>query len=45
MSFVVAVPEMLGTAATDLASLESTISLANAAAAAPDYGGAGRGGG
>jgi hypothetical protein len=38
MSFVVAVPEMLGTAATDLASLESTISLANAAAAAPTTG-------
>src|SRR5215469_13170474 len=33
MSFVVAVPEALGTAATDLASLGSTISSANAAAA------------
>jgi hypothetical protein len=34
MSFVVAVPEMLGTATTDLASLGSTLSAANAAAAA-----------
>ena len=34
MSFVVAVPEVLGTTATDLASLGSTISSANAAAAA-----------
>jgi len=33
MSFVVAVPEVLGTAATDLASLGSTISSARAAAA------------
>ena len=33
MSFVVAVPEVLGTAATDLASLGSTLSAANAAAA------------
>jgi triacylglycerol lipase len=33
MSFVVAVPDVLGTAATDLASLGSTISSANAAAA------------
>src|SRR6201988_1990720 len=34
MSFVVAVPDVLGMAATDLASLGSTISSANAAAAA-----------
>ena len=33
MSFVVAVPEVLGTAATDLTSLGSTLSEANAAAA------------
>src|SRR6516225_7306885 len=33
MSYLVAVPEVLGTAATDLASLGSTISSANAAAA------------
>ena len=38
MSFVVAVPEVLSTAATDLASLGSTISWANAAAAAPTTG-------
>ncbi|MGO9386151.1 MAG: PE family protein [Mycobacterium sp.] len=38
MSFVVAVPEVLGTAATDLASLGSTISSASAAAAAPRTG-------
>jgi len=38
MSFVVAVPELLGTAATDLASLGSTISSAHAAAAAPTTG-------
>ena len=43
MSFVVAVPDVLGTAATDLAAIGSTLSAANAAAAAPDYGGAGRG--
>jgi hypothetical protein len=36
MSFVVAVPEVLGTAATDLASLGSTLGEANAAAAGPD---------
>ena len=34
MSFVIAMPEMLGTAATDLTSLGSTLSEANAAAAA-----------
>src|SRR5271170_3786997 len=33
MSYLIAVPEVLGTAATDLASLGSTISSANAAAA------------
>jgi hypothetical protein len=33
MSFVVAVPEVLGTAATDLAKINSTLSTANAAAA------------
>ncbi len=33
MSFVVAVPEVLGTAATDLAGLGSSLSAANAAAA------------
>ena len=38
MSFVVAVPEALGTAATDLASLGSTLNAANAAAAAPTTG-------
>src|ERR1700751_4192679 len=38
MSFVVAVPEVLGTAATDLASLGSTLSAANAAAATPTTG-------
>jgi hypothetical protein len=35
MSFVIAVPEMVGTAATDLASIGSTLSSANAAAAVP----------
>ncbi len=35
MSFVMAVPEVLGTAATDLASLGSALSAANAAAATP----------
>ena len=35
MSFVSVVPEALGTAATDLASIGSTLNLANAAAAAP----------
>jgi PE family len=43
MSLVVAVPEVLSTAATDLASLGSTISAANAAAATRTTGGAGRG--
>src|SRR6516165_3441243 len=38
MSYLVAVPDVLGTAATDLASLGSTISAANAAAAAPTTG-------
>jgi hypothetical protein len=38
MSFVVAVPEVLGSAATDLASLGSTISAANAAAASSTTG-------
>ena len=33
MSFVIAMPEVLGTAATDLTSLGSTLSEANAAAA------------
>ncbi|OSC32164.1 PE family protein, partial [Mycobacterium decipiens] len=31
MSFVIAVPEFIATAATDLASLESAIAAANAA--------------
>jgi triacylglycerol lipase len=35
VSFVIAVPEVLGTAATDLASIGSTVNVANAAAAAP----------
>ncbi len=38
MLFVVAVPDVLGTAATDLASLGSTIRAANSAAAAPTTG-------
>ncbi|HKI42379.1 MAG TPA: PE family protein, partial [Mycobacterium sp.] len=38
MSFVVAVPEVLGTAATDLASVGSTLNAANAAAALPTTG-------
>src|ERR1700730_15326637 len=38
MSFVIAVPEMVTDAATRLASLGSTISAANAAAAAPTTG-------
>ena len=38
MSFVVAVPEVLGTAATDLANIGSTLNAANAAAAAPTTG-------
>ena len=38
MSFVVAVPDVLGTAATDLAAIGSTLSAANAAAAAPTTG-------
>ncbi len=38
MSFVIALPEVLGTAATDLTSLGSTISAANAAAAFPTTG-------
>src|SRR5271163_1651039 len=33
MSFVIALPEMLGTAATDLTNIGSTLSAANAAAA------------
>lgn len=35
MSFVIAVPEFLSAAATDLANLGSTISAANAAASIP----------
>ncbi|MGB9303057.1 MAG: PE family protein, partial [Mycobacterium sp.] len=38
MSFLFAVPEMMTAAATDLASLGSTLSAANAAAAAPTTG-------
>jgi hypothetical protein len=38
MSFVSVVPEVLGTAATDLASVASTLNVANAAAAAPTTG-------
>jgi hypothetical protein len=38
MSFVIAMPEMVGTAATDLASIGSTLSAANVAAAAPTTG-------
>jgi hypothetical protein len=38
MSFVVAAPEVLGSAATDLASLGSTIQAANGAAAAQTTG-------
>src|SRR6516162_5996588 len=38
MSLMVAVPHVLGTAATDLASIGSTISSANAAAATPTTG-------
>ena len=38
MSYVVAAPEMVGAAATDLASIGSTISAANAGAAAPTTG-------
>ena len=35
MSFVISTPEMLESAATDLATIGSTIGAANAAAAAP----------
>ncbi|POY23438.1 PE family protein, partial [Mycobacterium kansasii] len=38
MSFVIAMPEMVASAATDLASIGSTISSANAAAAVPTTG-------
>ena len=38
MSFLIAAPEMLAAAATDVASIGSTISEANAAAAAPTTG-------
>src|SRR5882724_4802686 len=38
MSFVVAVPDLLGTAATDLANIGSTLGQANAAAAAQTTG-------
>ena len=38
MSLMVAVPDVLGTAAADLASIGSTISSANAAAATPTTG-------
>jgi hypothetical protein len=38
MSFVMAVPEVLGTAATDLARIGSSLSEANAAAVAPTTG-------
>ena len=38
MSFVVAVPEVLGTAAADLTSIGSRIDAANAAAATPTTG-------
>lgn len=38
MSFVIAVPEFLSAAATDLANLDSTISAANAAASIPTTG-------
>jgi hypothetical protein len=38
MAFGIAVPGVLGTAATDLANVGSTISAANAAAAAPTTG-------
>jgi PE family len=38
MSFVIAVPELLGTAATDLAGVGSTLSAANAAAGAQTTG-------
>lgn len=38
MSLVIAMPEMMASAATDLASIGSTISSANAAAAVPTTG-------
>ena len=38
MSFVIAAPEMMTSAATDLAGIGSTLSAANAAAAAPTTG-------
>ena len=38
MSSLIAVPEMLAAAATDVASIGSTISAANASAAAPTTG-------
>jgi hypothetical protein len=38
MSFVIAVPELLGTAATDLAGVGSTLSAANAAGGAQTTG-------
>lgn len=41
MSFVIASPEALLAAATDLAAIRSTIRAANAAAGGPDDGGVG----
>ena len=41
MSFLIAAPEMLAAAATDVASIGSTISEANASAAVSDDGSAG----
>lgn len=38
MSYLVVVPELVAAAATDLANIGSSISAANAAAAAPDHG-------
>jgi hypothetical protein len=38
MSFVIAVPELLGAAATDLVNIGSTLNAANAAVSAPTGG-------
>ena len=42
MSYVIAVPDTLAAAAADVASIGSSISAANSAAARPDHRGGGR---
>ena len=44
MSFVIAAPEFMAAAATDLSNIGSALSAANAAAAGPTHRDAGRGG-